>query len=568
MKVLALLSILISIHAEDIEITPLKTQILPFKLGNARVITTKHSFIHFVELAPLINQLGNIARFFQSINQSLARPAPSESNTIYRNAIKNLLKHTNHLIEISRNKVNNLVPHLRSKRGLLNIVGKTSKWLFGTLDSDDAVKYDTALKTLTQNQNSINNEIKLQTSLTKNLIENYNRTITTLDKNQRQIEIRLQYLQENDKLNFDNVITYILAQNTLEQIVLNCQNLISFIDNLEDAIMFAKLNTLHNSVISLSELQEIIKHLILIYGQNKIPKFQNLLTYYQIASLQVSFENNKVMFIIHFPILDSEIYEYFHVYPVPKNNLTLVPKLPFLILGTSYHQYQEDECTKMENMYLCHDHLQPAVEEDCTVAILREATAKSCCPVPVHMNSHVSEQISRQYILIVPAAQPIKIKKKCTSDGHLEIRDPSLVKIPPNCNLQVGHLFYTNREDLFEGEPFLLPEISIQEAPSSFDNTRPLRLNHVNLDDISMLRSQAENLGTQETIIPQVYLKTTQATLPLTIMCMATIVTIAGIYLRRRCSNPKKSTKKPTVPGAENNPSALFSDLRREELHM
>lgn len=37
----------------------------------------------------------------------------------------------------------------------------------------------------------------------------------------------------------------------LDQIIFNCQTLITLLDNLEDVITFEKLNTLHYSVISI-----------------------------------------------------------------------------------------------------------------------------------------------------------------------------------------------------------------------------------------------------------------------------------------------------------------------------
>jgi hypothetical protein len=52
-----------------------------------------------------------------------------------------------------------------------------------------------------------------------------------------------------DKVNkvFEDVAAFTRASNIIEQIYLNCQTLIRFLDNLENAIMFAKINTLHNS---------------------------------------------------------------------------------------------------------------------------------------------------------------------------------------------------------------------------------------------------------------------------------------------------------------------------------
>lgn len=68
--------------------------------------------------------------------------------------------HANYLILEAENKLNNFIPHYptRNKRGLVNIIVKASKWLFGTLDSGDGEKYDKAIKTFLGNQNSTADE--------------------------------------------------------------------------------------------------------------------------------------------------------------------------------------------------------------------------------------------------------------------------------------------------------------------------------------------------------------------------------------------------------------------------
>lgn len=43
----------------------------------------------------------------------------------------------------------------RLKRGLFNVVGTASKWLFGTLDADDEITINAQLKTMTKNSEKV-----------------------------------------------------------------------------------------------------------------------------------------------------------------------------------------------------------------------------------------------------------------------------------------------------------------------------------------------------------------------------------------------------------------------------
>lgn len=553
------------LHADDIELTKITTPILPFRLGESKILSTKHTFIHYVELAPLTNQLNSIEQYFIIINNTINNH--NVPNYIYKTALISLLTHTNHLIDITKVKLNNLTPHLRTKRGLLNIIGKASKWLFGTLDADDATKYDEALRILQDNQNSVIQQNKLQVSLTKNLIDSYNKTITTLDHNQRHIELRLEYLQKNTKTLSDEVSSFVYAQNVLDQIILNCQNVIRFADNIENAIMFAKLNVLHNSVIPLVELKNMIDNLIKIYGEDKIPKFKNDLSYYQIASLQVSFQNNKIIFAVHLPILSSENYDYFHLYPVPKNNLTIVPELPYLILGTEKYQYQETECPVVEDIYMCPNRIEP-IEDDCVINLIRKAADDHCQTTPIHMKYPLSEQISNQYVLIVPTSNSITIQKDCSSNGYITIHEPTLIKLPKNCSIQIGHLLYTSHEEMVQGEPFILPEIVTASQKPKNQLNKPLHLKHINLDAIVALQNQAESLQVQE--FPQTISTMTHVSLSLALGTFIIIASAAALYyIWRRRHRPQRQQKLSTKsPAPETKPSVLFSDLRREELRV
>lgn len=46
--------------------------------------------------------------------------------------------HVKYLIVEVKNKLNNIIPQSRTKRGLINFVGITSKLLFQTMNSDHA----------------------------------------------------------------------------------------------------------------------------------------------------------------------------------------------------------------------------------------------------------------------------------------------------------------------------------------------------------------------------------------------------------------------------------------------
>ena len=117
-----------------------------------------------------------------------------------------------------------------------------------------------------------------------------------------------------------------------------------FLDNLEDAIMFSKLNTLHNSILSNIKLKSMLNYLSKIYNRSEIPNFSNVLSYYQFLGVEVTFSETKIIFAIHIPILRHETLSFYHIYPVILNRTMFLPKYPYMAQGPSKRQFAAENC--------------------------------------------------------------------------------------------------------------------------------------------------------------------------------------------------------------------------------
>lgn len=107
----------------------------------------------------------------------------------------------------------------------------------------------------------------------------------------------------------------------LQQIILNCHNLITFLDNIENAIMFAKLKTAHNSILSIANLNKILNIVETLYSKDHIIQFKNILSYYYIIDTQYSFTKDEIIFSLFFPIFKLENFNTTTFTPYPKITL-------------------------------------------------------------------------------------------------------------------------------------------------------------------------------------------------------------------------------------------------------
>lgn len=242
--------------SDDIKICNIDSGLLPYKVGSAKIAISQHSFLHSVNLHLLINQTIFLKQQLIPIKSKL--PINYKSST-YQPLLE-LFDFAKFTIEAAAQNLENLKPIIRQKRSLINVVGKASKWLFGTLDNEDGEFYSKSIKNLQNNMQIIKTSYNHQLTLNKEVIQNFDKVLSKLNNNQNSIEKKINELTSIIH-DLDETATYLRIHALINQIILHGQYLIRIIDNLENAIMFGKLNTLHTTIIDHKSLLEILDDL-------------------------------------------------------------------------------------------------------------------------------------------------------------------------------------------------------------------------------------------------------------------------------------------------------------------
>ena len=126
MRLFLILSLTIMVLNTNASIQKLTNPILPISLKPTRIITSRHTFITYLN----ISELSNIRNCLSSQLSFVISKKNLGSHAI------NLIKQANTLLSYIDGSLAIIYPK-RSKRGLINLGGKVSKWLFGTLDAED-----------------------------------------------------------------------------------------------------------------------------------------------------------------------------------------------------------------------------------------------------------------------------------------------------------------------------------------------------------------------------------------------------------------------------------------------
>lgn len=93
------------------------------------------------------------------------------------------------------------------KRGWFDGIGSVFKVVFGTLDQDDALRYNKAINSINDDEKNTIRLLKEQTIVVKSTIENFNNTLTNLNKNEeifnKNLKIMEDYTKTSEKVLFD-----------------------------------------------------------------------------------------------------------------------------------------------------------------------------------------------------------------------------------------------------------------------------------------------------------------------------------------------------------------------------
>lgn len=183
----------------------------------------------------------------------------------------------------------------------------------------------------------------------------------------------------------------------VSQIVTEYQTIIQILDTLENAVSFAKLNILHNSIIQseelLIEIKSIQKHLI---NEEKLPfepLAENILLFEKIATVKSYCKSDQLIFIIEIPLTTKEHYNYFKIFPLPiqiKDHIELiVPTSKFLIINEQSYVLSNEPCKKVtDTEHLCEDlNVEKKTRgSPCEVQLLKhEENVTNCNRFPINL---------------------------------------------------------------------------------------------------------------------------------------------------------------------------------------
>ncbi|CAI6377712.1 unnamed protein product [Macrosiphum euphorbiae] len=289
----------------------------------------------------------------------------------------------------------------RVRRGLVNLVGRIQKTLFGTLDDTDAETYDKQIEELQTSRNNLLKIVEKQTSILKatentfkeatqmegqinKLSTLYNRMATTVNQTVINLDIVEAKSNINEQINILNLIFQQLSFET---------------DTICEVIIAAQGGIIHSSIISAMELRKQLKDISMNVPKGQsLPFDLNQISLYELSKmskLNIIYINETLIFEIIIPLINSVDLTLFHVIPLPvvKNDhyMHIIPEYGYIAISKTHEYYltlsfsQLLMCRQINMGTLCPE-TQPlrlgASELPCEVELfIKPSSIPSTCPI-------------------------------------------------------------------------------------------------------------------------------------------------------------------------------------------
>ncbi|XP_073954573.1 uncharacterized protein isoform X1 [Choristoneura fumiferana] len=412
------------------------------QMPDVKFTNDKWNVVTYIDISHIQPHLDNVEFLFAKISTFCKSHSSSKVQIDCLNSLSALQnQHANNIKKFS--SISYLVQSpARVKRGLIDAGGSILKTFFGTLDSDDAIKFTDAIHQVQSDEKKLAHVMKDNIHIVKSTILSLNNTISKVNENEARLNQNLDVVEKafeqlrnsNDKLDIKTHLNSLL--NSMESIIMS----LSFdIDDINNAILFSKLNILHPTVLSpyqlYNELEQNANNLPKHYELPTSLSLQNIHDIVDVSSLICYYHYNKIVIVIKIPLVIPQTYSLYHLIslPVPydiskPDTFALIaPNKPYLAVTADRMFYSlfdsVKECKVITNKcYVCelNNIYSTIATPTCETILLNDVVSKlpSLCVVKILHGSIDMFYKLRKNRWIFVQSEPGKCHITCENDPN------------------------------------------------------------------------------------------------------------------------------------------------------
>ncbi|XP_045542238.1 uncharacterized protein LOC123723490 [Papilio machaon] len=484
--------------------------IFPVKEGKAVISREKWTLIRILDLNNIQDDLTLNINKLKELNTLIE----ANFNQTYINVVfRNFRIQVEYIKNVTLNKYKQLVPSFRVKRGLINPLGSIIKTITGNLDHEDARRYDRIIGEIKTKQNALNYKITLVTDFIENLnnwsVSVYN-NINQLNDNFNIVQNNLENIKEQERTAFNtNIIVH-----TYSLILHNFQSLYSKLGEIETAIAFSKLKTLHQSIVDSEKLLIVLKDIEKSARFAFSVSLDNLVKIEQTITIKAYCKENQLTFLLEIPLIEKETYTYYKLYPTPisrdHDTYVILPKYPYMIVNGLNSEPLAEPCTATTpSNFICYvDSTSQILEDRCITDIMKYATNLSSCEfIPVVIDNILLHHIQpNRWIIFVK--QNTLLQQQCNNDIFQRyVQGSHVITIEDQaCEVKIDKFTLKVHPQMTELMQYLkLPVISLPHISNVKTRQRkPIMMEDMNLKNMQLLVKSVKSVSESEVEIGKI----------------------------------------------------------------
>lgn len=520
---------------------------------------THWTFIQIFDLQPIIDEFRLLKSKYATLKNNISKNKTTKLE--YSNSY-NIIDNLENKINDQINQINPKYT-IRQKRAFFNGLGSILKCLTGNLDQTDAEKYDSQINILTNNQNKFKIILKDQITLLNDSINHFKETTQNLTHNQMILDSRIHQIEAHIKYIFEkeiNLYSYFLTHTVLTQINLIFQTIYDMLNKIEVAISFAKLNTLHNSIVKPLELLNEIKQIKKYLTDVKLPfepTIENILKFENIINIKSYSKNFEVYFILEIPLVEIEMFQYYQVHPLPisHNNTysVILPKSDSLILSEHKYMYPDVKCKEViSHEFLCEHANLMEIQDNapCEINLIRfSQNINNCIQIPIQITEVQVHKISDGNYIVVTPKQSVATQSCNKLKENIPLRGTYVIELDKNCIVNINNrMLKTYKNPKLSYKHIDLPQLKIIPR----NDTNSFHFVHMNLESVNTqklwetqkaLASQSEKINQIST--NSIYIHKTSLWTILLYIVLAIIFSYLLYIKLKPCYDLKKENEDP-----------------------
>lgn len=414
MELLPLLFLFISqVSLQSIQISQLKDEngFAIIKLEEQKIIENYTKTLHIVNLTEYQEIVRNLNHNFYLLNLK-------ETSTEYK-FLKTEFLNLQHTL-------NSLIPKLdgkiRNKRGLVNALGTTMKFLTGTMDNEDSEQIFKQLQNLDLNTRQITNTINNQIIINKNFEKNIHTIAENV--NNQQLEIS-QFLNKIEKQT-NNLITKTSQTPFALQLFAQITLINNHLQHIKDIILLSRLEVLAHDILTEDEIQ----------------KFNLTIEDMPYIKSTILFKDGLIIIVLSLPNFTTENYFNALVIPFPnyKHEQLDVPIQNIILKDKEIFEYNNKKDLLKKNLIFPNN--------NCIKNLLKE---NNTCNFKINKLESIKK--INEELIVTLNLEKIKIVQNCINQ-EIVIKGNNLIKYS-NCNLNIKNNEFYNKIEKYKDVPII-----------------------------------------------------------------------------------------------------------------